>query len=143
LEQLLLSFFVGIHDPSTRDLLSPSQAAVAAALFEFIHRWPRTGYVQVGTLSNLANEILDAAGERIDMNPRKCSNVLASLGFGYRERSSRGSLRCLDNETIAKIHKLKRDHGDQWHVLSALEVQMSACAFCDDKLSSMPTKQKR
>ena len=46
-EQFLLAFFADFHDPSTRDLLSPAQAAVVAALFEFIHLPAKVGFVQV------------------------------------------------------------------------------------------------
>lgn len=131
LEQLLLAFFIDIHDPSTRDLLSPAQAAVVAALFEFIHLWPDIGHVQVGTVAVRANEILATTGERFRISPRKTSDVLASLGFGYRERSNRGSLQYLDLETIAKIHKLKHDHGVQLRGVEGLAYQMYQCEFCN------------
>jgi hypothetical protein len=142
IEQLLLAFFVGTHDPSTRDLLSPGQAAVVAALFEFIHRWPKAGYVQVAVVSDLGNKILDAAGERLELNPRKCSHLLGSQGFLSRARSSRGSFLRLDKETIAKIHKLKRNHGDRWLAPADSKAQMDACTFCKDKPSPISTDPK-
>jgi hypothetical protein len=54
LEELLLAFFVGIHDPSTRDLLSPAQAAVVGALFEIVHQSTKVGYVRVGAVAEQA-----------------------------------------------------------------------------------------
>jgi hypothetical protein len=142
LEQLLLAFFVGTHDPSTQDLLSPGQTAIAAALFEFIHLSPEAGYVQVATVADQANKILNDRGERFTVNPRKCSDILASLGFGYIERSNQGSLRCLDNETITKIHQLKRKHGQQWLTPAALKTQMAKCRFCQAEFSPMPTRER-
>ncbi len=140
LEQLLLAFFVCTHDPSTQDLLSPAQAAVAAALFEFIHIWPEAGYIQVATVSDLANRILDAAGERFELNPRKCSSLLANLGFGNRDRSSRGSLRCLDKNAITRIHQLKRNHGNEWVESAALVAHMVECNFCKGRPSPTSTE---
>lgn len=64
LEQLLLAFFIGTHDPSTRDLLSPAQAAVVAALFEFVHHPGNVGFVQVMRIAELASQVLGATGER-------------------------------------------------------------------------------
>ena len=133
LEQLLLAFFLGIHDPSTRDLLSPAQAAVVGALFGIVHLSTGGGYVLVGVVSNQANRILDAAGERFKVNPRKTSDLLASLGFRSDGRSNRGSRLCLDRETVARIHKLTRDHGVQWLPSAESEAQMSACNYCNDK----------
>jgi hypothetical protein len=137
LQELLLVLFDGIHDRSTRDLLSPTQAAVVAALFEFVHGWPESGHVQVSFVAGLANRILGTSGERFKLNPRKTSDVLASLGFGHRERSSRGSFRCLDQETLGRIHKLKRDHGVGWLAPAALVAQMEECSLC--KIESSPT----
>ena len=133
LEQMLLYFFLGVHDPSTRDLLSPTQAAVAAALFDFIHVWPFAGHIQVSMVAEKANKILDAAGERFKLNPRKCSDLLASLGFSSRVRSSQGSQVCLDKEAIAKIHKLKRNYGNEWPASIPLMATTSICEFCKDE----------
>jgi hypothetical protein len=142
LEQLLLAFFVGTHDPSTQNLLSPGQTAIAAALFEFIHLSPEAGYIQVATVAAQVNRILKDRGERFTVNPRKCSDLLASLGFGYIERSNQGSLRCLDNETITKIHKLKRNHGHQWLTPAALKTQMANCRFCQAEYPPIPTRER-
>jgi hypothetical protein len=133
LEQLLLGLFVNVHDPLTRDLLSPTQSAVVAGLFEFIHSFPEAGYVQVGTVTNLANAILHGAGERIQLAPRRVSDVLATLGFVYRERSNRGSLLCLDQQTVAAVHKLVGAHDVQWSRSPAVTLHMEHCNFCQAK----------
>jgi hypothetical protein len=141
-EQLLLAFFIKIHDPWTRDLLSPAQWAVLAALFEFVHLRTDAGYVQVSAVADLANQVLGRAGERFKLNPRKASDVLASLGFSYRERSSQGSRLCLDQEIVAKIHKLKRNHGVQWLAPAELRSQMDTCDFCKGNPSPTSTQLK-
>jgi hypothetical protein len=141
-EQLLLAFFIKIHDPWTRDLLSPAQWAVLAALFEFVHLRTDAGYVQVSAVADLANQVLGRAGERFKLNPRKASDVLASLGFSYRERSSQGSRLCLDQEIVAKIHMLKRNHGVQWLAPAELQSQMDACDFCKGNPSPTSTQLK-
>lgn len=130
LEQLLLAFFVCVHDPSTRDLLSPEQAAVVAALFEVAHWKPEVPRVQVKVVADLANRILEEEGERFRVGPRKMSNLLKSLGFSDRERLSPGSFRCFDQETIGRIHRLKRAHEVQWPGLATLEAKMRGCKFC-------------
>ncbi len=142
LEEFLLAFFIGTHDPSTRDLLSPAQSAVVGALFEFVHVSNEVGYVRVGAVADQANRILDATGERFKVNPRKTSDLLASLGFSYRERSSRGSLVCLDQEVVSKVHKLKRNHDVQCFVSAELEAQMDICNYCKDNPSPTSTKTK-
>ena len=132
IEQVLLAFFTGTHDPSTRDLLSPVQGAVVAALFELVHLQDKVGFFQVSVISDVANEVLDATGERFELNPRKTSDLLASMGSSERSRSNQGSLIPLDKETIAKIHKLKRRHDIQWPQSKDLKAQMDTCKFCID-----------
>jgi hypothetical protein len=143
LEQFLLAFFVGIHDPSTRDLLSPSQSAVVAALFEFVHHPAKLGFVRVGAVATLATRILEETGERFKLNPRATSSILASMGFSDRSRSSQGSLVSFDKETVAKIHRLKRIHDVQWPESVLLKAQVGACSFCNDESSSKTTESDR
>jgi hypothetical protein len=133
LEQLMWAFFMRTHDPSTSDLLSPAQAAVATALFQFIHMHGETGYLQIRTIADLANGVLKELGERITLNPRKCSDVLASLGFVHRVRSSQGSHLRLDKETLTKIHKLNRRRGEHWILPVDLKNEMDACKLCKDE----------
>ncbi len=139
-EQFLLAFFTATHDPSTRDLLSPAQSAVVAALFELVHLPAKVGFVQVGVVAGLANQILDAMGERFKLNPRGTSSILASMGFTQRDRSNRGSLMPLDKETVAKIHRLKRRHNVHWPESQTLKAQMDACNFCNDSPSPTSTE---
>jgi hypothetical protein len=142
-EQFLLAFFISTHDPSTRDLLSPSQAAVIAALFESVHHPANPGFVRVGVVADLAAQVLEATGERFKLNSRATSSILASMGFCDRSRSSQGSLVSFDKETMAKIHRLKRIHDVQWPESESLKVQRSACNFCKDKPSSPSTGSDR
>jgi hypothetical protein len=132
LDQLLLAFFVGIHDPSTRDLLSPAQSAVVAALFEFAHHPVNAAFVQIMQVAKLATQILHLTGERFVLSPRETSSILASMGLSERGRSNRGSHVNLDKKTISKIHKLKRLHDVQWPESESLRVQTDACIFCKD-----------
>jgi hypothetical protein len=129
-EQMLLEFFVGIHDPSAPDLLSPAQTAVVAALFEFAHIYPDLPDLLIGEVAKRANKKLASARERLQLSPRKTSELLAILGFDYRKRSSRGSLLELDRAAVAKIHKLKRDRKVEWPVSLTLVGQMDRCDFC-------------
>jgi hypothetical protein len=131
-EQFLLGFFTVMHDPSTRDLLSPVQGAVVAALFELVHLEDKVGHVLVGVVADLANQVLGATGERFVPNPRKTSDLLASMGFSDRFRSNQGSLMPLDKETIVKIHKLKRRHDVQWPQSKGLKAQTDICNYCID-----------
>lgn len=139
LEQLLLAFFLGTHDPSTRDLLLPQQWAVVAALFEIVHG-SKVGYIRVGKVADEANKILQATGERFELNPRKTSNILVSMGFSHRARSSPGSLVPFDKEAISNIHRLKRKHDVQWPESSTLKAQMGACSFCKEVPPQVSTK---
>jgi hypothetical protein len=140
MEDVLLEFFIGVHDPSTRDLLSPEQSAVVAALFEMVHNPAKVGFVQVGAVAGLANQILDATGERFMLNPRGTSNILTGMGFCNRSRSNRGALVSFDKETIAKIHRLKRIHAVQWPESEGLKAQSEACSFCNGEPSSTSTE---
>jgi hypothetical protein len=139
-EQFLLAFFTAIHDPSTRDLLSPAQSAVVAALFELVHLPAKVGFVQVRVVDDLANQILDATGERFQSNPRGTSSILASMGFSERGRSNRGSLVPLDKQTVTKIHRLRRRHDVQWPESETLKAQIDACNFCNDRSSPTSTE---
>jgi hypothetical protein len=132
LEDFFLAFFLQTHDPSTRDLLSPELVAVANALFEFVHLRPSAGYVQVSAVAELANALLRTSGERFILNPRKCSDLLASLGFVHRARSNQGSHLGLDKEAIAKIHGLKFKHGQDWIVAANLKTAMETCSLCKE-----------
>ena len=133
LGEFLLAFFIDIHDPSTRDLLSPVQAAIVAALFEFVHHPAFVNSVRVGVVSDRANEILVATGERFELIPRQASGILASVGFSASGRSNRGSLLLFDKETIAKIHRLKWNHDVQWPEWEGLKSQMDTCNYCKDQ----------
>jgi hypothetical protein len=129
-EKTLLEFFRNDHNPSTRNLLSPVQHAVVAALFKFVHLCPEAGRVQVGKIAEFANESLKGSGERFGLTPRKLSGLLASLGFGEILRSSRGSQRILDQEAIRKIHRLARDHNITVVDNQGLGGQMRVCKLC-------------
>jgi hypothetical protein len=122
IEQLLLAFFLGTHDPSTRDLLSPAQAAAVGALFEFV---------------------LAAAGERSKPNPRATSDLLTSMGFGARVRSNRGSLLPLDKSTVIKIHRLKRIHDVQWPGSASLRDKMKKCDLCKNGSPTTSTESDK
>jgi hypothetical protein len=130
LEELLLTFFLHTHDPSTRDLLSPELGAVVAALFEFVHLRPSDGYIQVSAVAKLANDLLRSSGERFILNPRKCSDLLSSLGFVQRARSNQGSLVCLHKDAVAKIHGLQHKHGQDWLAAANLKSAMEGCGLC-------------
>ena len=132
IRQLLLAFFISTHDPSTRDLLSPAQSAVVAALFEFVHHPANVGFVQVGLVAELANRVLGAKGERFKLNPRATSSILTTIGFSDRGRSNQGSLLRFDKATVGKIHRLKRNHDVQWPESERLKAQMDACKYCND-----------
>jgi hypothetical protein len=139
LEQFLLAFFIATHDPSTRDLLSPSQSAVIAALFGLVHLPTRLESVLVGIVADLATKILDATGERFKLNPRATSSILAGMGFSNRSRSSQGSLVSFDKETVAKIHRLMRIHDVQWPESVFLITQKDTCSFCTNSPSRIST----
>jgi hypothetical protein len=141
-EKSLLEFFLNVHNPATRNLLSPALQAVIAALFEFIHLWPDAGDVRVGKLAELANESLRVDGERFKLTPRKVSNLLASLGFSDRIRSSQGSLRRLDQEMVRRIHVLARDHNIMLPDLPSLRAQVRVCKLCTGGSSIMVTKSR-
>lgn len=141
-DELLLAFFLLSHDPSTLNLLSPEQSALARALFEFVHIWPQLNFVSVGTLTTVANEMLCAMGERFKLASRKWSDVLTGLGFGERGRSNQGSYLPLHKETIAKIHRLKRSHGQGWPTGPILRELMEACHFCTQRASLTPSDSK-
>ena len=129
-EKSLLDFFRDVHNPSTRNLLSPAQNAVVAALFKFVHLYPEAGHVQVGKIAEFANESLKASGERFGLTPRKLSGILANLGFGEILRSSRGSQRILDQEAVRKIHRLARDHNITVVDNQGLRERARACKLC-------------
>jgi len=143
LERYLLEFFISIHDPSTRDLLSPSQSAVVAALFGFVHHPAKLGFARVGVVADVATQILEATGERFKLNPRATSSILASMGFSDCGRSSQGLLVIFDKETVAKIHRLKRIHDVQWPESGLLKARVDACSFCNDESSSKSTESVR
>jgi hypothetical protein len=138
-DEFLLAFFMDTHDPSTRDLLSPAQSAVIGALFEIIHHPGNVGFVQVGVVSDLANRILAATGERLELNPRGTSDIMTGMGFSRRNRSSQGSLVPLDKESVAKIHRLKRKHDVQWPESKSLKAESESCSLCHDKPSANST----
>ena len=129
-EKSLLEFFLKVHNPATRNLLSSSQHAVVAALFKFIHLYPEAGQVQVAKIAEFANESLKASGERFELTPRKVSVILESLGFGDIHRSSRGSQRTLNQEAIQKIHRLTRDHSVGVIDKQDLKARILACQVC-------------
>ena len=129
-EKSLLEFFLEVHNPATRNLLSPSQHAVVAALFSFVHLFPEAGKVQVGQIAEFANESLKASGERFGLTPRKVSVILESLGFGEIHRSNRGSERTLNQEAIQKIHRLTRDHSVGVIDKQDLKARILACELC-------------
>jgi hypothetical protein len=136
-EKSLLEFFRDVHNPSTRNLLSPAQHAVVAALFKFVHLCPEAGHVQVGKIAEFANESLKASGEKFGLTPRKLTGLLASLGFADAMRSSRGSQRALDQEAVRKIHLLARDHNITVVDQQALRGQLLVCKFCTGPSSIM------
>jgi hypothetical protein len=133
IEQLLLAYFIGTHDPSTRDLLSPVQAALVAALFEFAHLPTNVGFVQVKDITEVAIQVLVATGERFQLNPRATSDILTSIGFGERRRTNQGAMLPFDKATVCKIHRLKRTHEVQWPQSEGLRTQMDQCNFCKDE----------
>jgi hypothetical protein len=138
-EKSLLEFFRDIHNPSTRNLLSPAQHAVVAGLFSFVHLYPAAGYAQVAKIAEFANESLKASGERFELTPRKLTTILASLGFGEILRSSRGSQRALDQEAIRKIHILARNNDITLVNKQALKGEMQSCKLCRGPNSIMST----
>jgi hypothetical protein len=141
-EKSLFEFFRDVHNPSTRNLLSPAQDAVVAALFKFVHLYPEAGCVQVGKIAKLTNESLKASGERFELTPRKLTGLLASLGFGDIMRSGRGSQRVLDQEAVRKIHILARDHDITVVDQQGLRGQAQACKFCVGPCSIMFTRKR-
>jgi len=131
-DKWMLHFFLTTHDPATRDLLSPAQNAVIIALFAFVHLSPEAGHVRVGRIAELANQSLHAAGEKFKLTPRKVAGLLAALGLSDRTRSSRGSMRGVDQETVSRIHRLVRDHRVAVLELPDLAQQMRGCKLCSE-----------
>jgi hypothetical protein len=139
-EKSLLEFFRDVHNPSTRNLLSPAQQAVTAGLFEFVHLYPDASAFQVGKIAEIANKDLRASGERFKLADRKLTGILDSLGFGEIVRSSRGSLRALEREGVQKIHKLAWDHNITILGLQDLKEKVRGCKLCRSRFSKTPTR---
>jgi hypothetical protein len=129
--QVLLAFFREVHDPATRDTLSPLQTAVLDSLWTVVHLPLNIPALQIAELTKYVNVSLRGAGERVPVpfNPRRVSSALSSLGFPYRVRASSGSLLSLDREAVTRIHDLQRRYGYGQPRMRTFGIP-AACEFC-------------
>jgi len=106
-----LVFFFEKQDTLARQPLSPPQNAVLAALLWAVHEYRERGYMGINNLTGLANNLLQNAGLRLRLSPRKVGSALTSLGFLDKERTSKGWRVWLNPADARRIHELVATYG--------------------------------
>ncbi len=130
--ELLLAFFLEMHEPTNQEPLSRAQSAVLATLFAVMHLSPDRDCMTVGAFGQLVNEFLRGVGERIRLSPQKTGRVLTSLGISSRERTNRGWQITLDNATRLRVHKLVRTYGNEYLNDPVIRSRMANCPMCKE-----------
>lgn len=100
-------------DDDRSERLPGDKGAVLSAVFHLTHdkKVLEEGGATVGAVAELANELLEARGERFKILPRKVGSVLTGLGLRDRPRSSNGYTILLQKHSIAQIHRLAKLYG--------------------------------
>ncbi len=130
--EMLLAFFLEMHEPANQEPLSRAQSAVLATLFAVMHLSPDRDCMTVGAFGQLVNEFLRGVGERISLSPQKTGRVLTSLGISSRERTNRGWQITLDNATRLRVHKLVRTYGNEYLNDPVIRSRMANCPMCKE-----------
>jgi hypothetical protein len=127
--QALLEFFKS-GEAIPQDSLSMEQNAVLRALFSMIHLQKSFVSIQTLHLTNTVNYLLQRAGEKLRLQPRKVGAVLKSLGFSNRKRTHLGWIVSLDQNDCEKIHQLAECYGIHDMSDRSLAVSRDECALC-------------
>ena len=128
--RFLLQFFAW-QAQVTREPLSPPQNDVLAALFFLIHQRLDAEVCFVADLTKMVNKLLEKAGERIRLQPRKVGAVLTSLGFTDRQRTNCGWTVWIDRPQQERVHELAKIYGVDRLFDLGFPISHGDCPLCE------------
>jgi hypothetical protein len=109
--------------------LSAKQSAVLQAAFVVAHWIPREE-VLVGGVTALANDNLQAAGERFRLSAREVGDVLSSLGVTQRKRTNKGWTLIVESTVFQQLHDLLAVHNVAFPSQLSEQTYRTRCEVC-------------
>lgn len=92
-----------------RSPLPETYAAVLQAAFLIVHT-TSGGEILVGSVAEMANQILQEARERLQVSDKQAGTILTTLGVTERKRTNKGSVIIVSLNLVELIHELMATH---------------------------------